>query len=209
MANKAQRWEAADVRHRVGWFVVGAVALSSVLAAGCELAEEQFQHSEEGPYLPYRYVLILDRESPDTAGMDLDAVALLSGGSTFYADDVHQYVGASGLEATHVETFNDPVQALGPPNNEQGECTPGSDTFYVNLGGAGGFIVVSFADGREILTGDIIRVYECGLPSEADVYDVMIGTETSASDPHWVACALNTSGVTECIVPELPLIPEN
>lgn len=158
-----------------------------------------------GELMTYHYALILDQEPPTTGGVDLDAVSLIQkGGRTHYASDFHECIFGPGIE--NVETTRDCNQALGPPNNAAGECTA-DDTFYVNLGGLGGSIVVSFGDLEEIQEGDVIRVYECG--RRDDYYSVRVGVGTSVSDPNFIECVSRASGVSECTVPALPQIPIN
>ena len=146
----------------------------------------------------YTYVLIEDLESVDTVGVDLDAVALIHNGSTYYADEWHEYIQGPGIETSN---HTDCGQALGPPDNEMGECTA-ADSFFVNLGGLGGSVVVSFDARRELVQGDTIRVYDCGLVS--DVYRVSVGVGSSVTDPNWVLCANDASGLAECTIPALP-----
>lgn len=96
--------------------------------------------------------------------------------------------------------------AIGPPNNEQGQCTA-DDSYYVSLGGLGGSLVVSFANLEAIEPGDMIKVYECGDGVE-DAYQIHVGVGTSVNDPQWIVCGQYGS-VAECTVPELPDIPVN
>jgi hypothetical protein len=208
------------------WIAVLAILFVAFGMGACELEEEcdpatdpDCQVADAGgdtggtdaggdvqQFQTYNYVLVMDLEDPDTAGVDLDAIALIAGGSTFYADDWHECILGPGIEAAGVTTTVDCNQALGPPNNQAGECT-GSDTFYVNLGGTGGSIVVSFDGLREIATGNQVRVYDCGrVPDE---YSIRVGVGTQVSDPDWVTCTPSASGVGECTVPNLPPVPIN
>lgn len=146
----------------------------------------------------YTYVLIEDLEDDTTVGVDLDAVALMHGGTTYYADEWHEYITGPGIDSSN---NTDCSQALGPPDNAAGECTSG-DSFFVNLGGLGGSVVVSFDGRRELNTGDEIRVWDCGpVPDE---YRISVGVGSSVTDPNWVLCASVASGVSACTVPALP-----
>jgi hypothetical protein len=205
----------ASLVPRLGWLLM--MALAGLVLGGCPLDENNGGSggdagdagdvlpdgdTDADQFRPYRYVLILDQESIDTGGIELDAVALIQGGETYYADDWHECIQGPGIE--NVTTTRDCNMALGSPNNEAGECES-DDTFYVNLGGLGGSIIVSFDAEREIETGDAIRVYECG--RVADDYKVDVGVGTSVTDPDWVRCLEDGSGVAECTVPELPPVP--
>ena len=157
--------------------------------------------------LSYAYVLIEDNESTSTTGIELDAVELIKGSQSFYATSVEACSQGPGISGSSNTDCN---QALGSPESSSDECTS-SDSFFVNLGGQGGSIVVSFEGLTEVETGDTIRVYECGSSSSGnyDEYTVKVGVSTSASDSNFVTCGSIGNGTSECTVPSLPIVPVN
>lgn len=191
--------------------------LGTILAAGgCELSENCDPETDpdcvEMPppvtgrdakvgttFQTYHYVLILDQESNETGGMELDAVALVKGGSVHYADTFHECIQGEGIQ--NVKGSTDCNQALGPPGPDGGPCTSGGKS-SVFLGGTGGSIVLSFSGKDSIADDDLVRVITCGGgPGKFGIY---IGVEPKASSPHWVACTKSATVSPECRVPTLP-----
>jgi hypothetical protein len=192
--------------------LLAAAALLVGALPGCPLDEECDPDTDpdcvadapdagSGETRPYQFVLVEDLEEAGTLGVELDAVALIKGGTTIYADQAQECILGEGTTDK-----NDCNRALGPPDNATGQCTP-SDDFYVNLGGTGGSLVVSFNGLTEINTGDQIRVYDCGFVP--DEYRILVGTETSATAGNWVVCTPSASGIGECTVPDLPPVPQD
>ena len=164
----------------------------------------------DGSTTPYRYIMVVDRETEPGAGMtggvDIVAVELIAGGTSYFADQLHDCrfgdMDNSGA--------NDCNNALGAPAGGIGECQGAGpeDADYVSLGGQPGSLVVSVDGERTLQTGDEIQVYECGReqnPGALDEnYDVLIGVSTDPDDPDWIQCIAAGTGITSCVVPTLP-----
>jgi len=157
----------------------------------------------------YHYVLILDRQDPETsspthtAGVDIYGAQLDTNGQTF---DVSS-VDACGFGTGDNEAARYCDVVIGPPDDE---CDPDAiDPAFVSLGGEDGYIIVSFGSLEPVVAGDIIYVYECGReqnPSAIqEYYDIYVGVGADPGDPHWVECALNATGTGVCTVPVLPI----
>ena len=162
----------------------------------------------------YHYVLIEDRttdERPDqTGGADIAGVELVKSGSSFFASQVH-WCEFGNFDNSDAEDCN---QALGAPASGQGECNPSASVpDFVSLGGVGGQLIVSFGNLEEIVEGARIFVYECGRqqnPSAVDEpFDMRVGVATQPSDPNWLPCISNGTGIVDCTVPALPLANPN
>jgi hypothetical protein len=158
----------------------------------------------------YFYVLVLDEEESGsnafgTNGSEIDGVALVHGGTSNYADTVEAVGFGSG------ETdFRDQNQVLGLP---EGSCDTEDGTF-VSLGGSagqtGGYLIVSFVnsatgDPQEIVEEDGIHVFGCS--DSIEKYSVFVGVNPVRDDPHWHLCGEYLSGISECLLANLPEIP--
>ena len=165
------------------------------------------------PGQSYHYLLIEDRENPDssspthTAGVDIFGVQLThTGGSPINASEVHACNFGSGdnAHATNCES------ALGTP---VGQCSTSGTADYVALGGQGGNLIVSFGALEEIVAGDEITVHECGRdqnPNATDEeYDAFYGVSTDPNASTWVECLRGASGEGSCTVGSLPFVPRN
>ena len=160
----------------------------------------------------YHYVLIEDREpagsssQTHTAGADIFGVQLVKNGTTFNASDYHvcNFGGGDNAHAT------DCTQALGTP---VGDCSTSRTADYVALGGEGGQLIVSFGQLEEILSGNEIKVYECGAEHNPGAleehYDAYVGVSTSPSASTWVECVRGGTGESTCTVGTLPFVPRN
>lgn len=215
---------------RRSWTRTALVAIVLALTAGCDLFEDcdpetdpDCVETDSGPdtqnpdtqdpdqYQHYYYVLVLDQEESGssaygTNGAEIDGVALWHGGSSTYADTVEAIGFGSGETS-----FQDESAVLGVP---EGSCDTEEGTF-VSLGGTGGqtggFLVVSFVDSatddlQAIVEGDGIQVFGC--EGSVEKYSVFVGVSPTRDDPHWVACGELMSGVSQCTIANLPLIPE-
>lgn len=205
---------------RALWILLAATLITS----GCELTEECDPNtdpdcttaspnpSESGtptptPTLPYLYVWVEDAgldpsEAVMTGGVDIEGVSVTpQGGSETFADQIHECVFGpdDNSDATNC------AQALGDPGAACDMETPD----FVSLGGAGGYLIVSFT-GIEIQAGDTITVTECGAARNAigvdERYDVLVSTDSSISGSA-VECVAGGAGVTSCTVPTLPDVP--
>lgn len=151
-------------------------------------------------YQTYHYVLVRDQESTGTAGTELDAVELISGGQTFYADSYYDFIEGAGKQ--HISTTQDPNVALGPPGSD---ADGGVSTVF--LGGTGGSIAVSFGGKRELAEGDQVRVYTAdGGPGRFGIY---VGVEPKENSQYWVTCTPSATVIPECPVPPLPPVAAN
>ncbi len=165
---------------------------------------------DDGPaFAPYRYVMIVDQEDPgtssasSTAGADIDAVELVSGGSVSDATQIENCWFGDGDNSAATNCSD----ALGAPDNG---CSPDAPDF-VSLGGSGGILVVSFGPDTEIFAGDVIIIYECGRdqnPGATDEhYDVWVGVSSGLDEPDYVQCMADGTGIAQCTVPTLPQVP--
>ncbi len=154
--------------------------------------------------LSYYYVMVRDLEESEvnsygTNGSEIDGIALIQGDTTTYAGRVE----AIGF-GTGDTNFIDQNQVLGAPEGgEEGLCETNSGHFVSlgGTGGTGGYVVVSFLSGGELIqitNGNRIRVYECGATIE--LYEAYVGVATSVTDPNWHFCGQNMNGVAECEV---------
>lgn len=150
---------------------------------------------------PYLYVAIVSNASGDdalgtnTPGPDVDAIGLVKGGTDNWAATVEQS-GAGEVDADEGNNNDDPALVIGP--NDAIPATDGSEECnlaevgdggeFHSMGGAGGFVVVSFAQGIEVEDGDILNIWElsdatCSNVSTVrpDAYTVYIGTDASTA----------------------------
>ena len=142
-----------------------------------------------------RYVRIVDVTGSLTGqhpGADIDAIALESGGETFYG----QRVTDSFIDPGVSNLASDTTEILGPPDVSPGECdlSDGAE-HWVSL--AGGQIVVEFS--RPIETGDRITVYECA-GAASDSFDVTIGV-SDRLEGDWTTILEEAVGTVTAVVP--------
>ena len=168
--------------------------------------------TDTGQGQSYHYVLIEDREpagsssQTHTAGADIFGVQLMKNGQTYNASDVHacNFGGGDNAHAT------DCTQALGVP---VGDCSTTRTADYVALGGQGGQLIVSFGTLEEIVTGNEIKVYECGAEHNPGAleehYDAFVGVATDPNASTWQECIRQGTGETTCTVPSLPHVARN
>lgn len=124
------------------------------------------------PETPYLYVAIVSRADGDqaldtnTPGPDVDAIQLIKGG----VDNFAATVEASGAGAVGDPGNNNDDVSVVVGANDAIPTTDGSEdcdlsesadggTFW-SMGGDGGYVIVSFATGIEIETGDTLNVWE-------------------------------------------------
>lgn len=162
--------------------------------------------------LPYLYVWINDKQSPFntdttmTEGVDIDAVELISGGQSLFAETVSLCQFAVG-DNTDASDCN---ELLREPD---GCDLNADDTEFVSLSRTGN-VIVSFGSGVEIQAGDTITVHACDRttdnpPRPEERYDAFVGVSpTDTTDLNWVPCIINGSGVASCTVPALPQVQQ-
>lgn len=142
-----------------------------------------------------RYVRIVDGTvtlSGQHPGADIDAIALESGGQTFYATRV-----TDSFIPTNVSNLaSDVTEILGPPEVGTDECdlSDGAE-HWISL--AGGEVVVTFD--RPISSGDRITVYECAGAAQ-DEFDVTIGV-SERIEGDWRVIMISATGTVTAIVP--------
>ena len=141
-----------------------------------------------------QYVRIVDVTGEITGqhpGADIDAIALESGGETFYG----QRVTDSFIPSDVSNLASDPTEILGPPDVSPGECdlADGAE-HWVSL--AGGEIVVAFP--RAIQSGDRITVYECAGAAN-DSFDVTIGV-SDRLEGDWTEILVDAVGTVTAVV---------
>jgi hypothetical protein len=188
----------------------GFLAVCGEPSIDADLTDGSTLEPDTATSLPYRYVLILDQENPQTSsaahtsGVDLYGAQLTKYGNTFDATAVESCGFGGGDNAT----ATDCSQAVGPPDDA---CDPFvSEPSFVSLGGEYGFIILSFGETEPIEQGDLIVVDACGCTADPGMreenYDIYIGVSADRSDPHWVECARSVFCVAVCEVPELPSV---
>ncbi len=179
------------------------------------------------PAVPYNWVALVstaagdDSTAADNPGPDVDAVELRSQitGTTLYANAVAS--SAVGTVTGGANNTGAPGNVTGAPNDFAGpnaDCNLESATGYFAFGGAGGFVVVTFAGLSEIATNDVIKVYElAGGPGNCanistdrpDSFSIFIGRGDAPSTSAEITSLANTcqvgsspalGGITEVIV---------
>lgn len=141
-----------------------------------------------------RYVRIVDGTvtlSGQHPGADIDAIALQSGGQTFYALRVTD----SFIPTNVSNRASDVTEILGPPDHGTDACdlTDGAE-HWISL--AGGEIVVTFD--RPIVSGDRITVYECAGAAQ-DEFEVTIGVSERIEGDFEVIMTSATGTVTATV----------
>jgi hypothetical protein len=177
-----------------------------VLAGACEesSAGPDGSDGDDGGAQTYHYVLIVDSNmDPSTvggrAGLDIDAVELVSGSESVFAASVSECAFGSGDNSA----ASDCNRALGTP---EATCNA-APASWVSLAGDGGYLIVSFEGLHEIRQGDLVRVHSCD-PADGP-YDVSVGVSTTATDPNWMRVMADATGTVEATVPALPVVPES
>lgn len=125
-------------------------------------------------------------------GADIDAIALESGGQTFYGQRVSDFFIPSDVS----NLASDTTEILGQPDVGPNECdlTDGAE-HWTSL--AGGEIVVAFE--RRIQSGDRITVYECAGAAQ-DAFDVTIGV-SERLEGDWTTILQEAVGTVSAVVP--------
>jgi len=152
----------------------------------------------------YRFVLLGDISTDvaqgDTPGADIDAIAIERDG------DVIAY--AATVEDSNIggvnNAYTDTNELLGAPDSG---CRKQN---FTALGGApnDGFVIVSFENDENILSGDFIIVYELGAtfcpdqPTWMDDHtDILIGISASRDGEGWVYIGTQETGSNALAVP--------
>jgi len=209
---------------RVRWLTVLSMFLLGLSLSACELNEQCDPDVDENctvvdaggdttvdqtpQYQSFYYVLVEDNDqnaSGNTPGADVDAVALIHGGSSTYLGEVYEAAFGSVQPDGDNRNFNN---VLGAP---EGTCDRNDSSTYntfVSLGGEGGYFIGSFGSLQEILTGDTIQVFTCTGPL-SESWDASVGVGDSISDANWVLVINDGVGTTTGTVPQLPQIPIN
>ncbi|MFT6628504.1 MAG: hypothetical protein ACJA1R_001766 [Flavobacteriales bacterium] len=142
---------------------------------------------ESIPATPYLYVAIVSNVpagsaegiETNTPGPDVDAIQLIQGGVDNFAAVVEGSAqgetdadeGNNNADSSKVTGANDAIPAVdGSEDCNLDEAADGG-TFF-SMGGEGGFLIVSFAAGIEITTGDTLNVWELSDASCANVSTV-------------------------------------
>ena len=190
----------------------------------CEVTDDVGACAAEADADPFLYVAVVSR-SDDVEGAnpgpDIDAISFSHGGTATVAQTVE--ASAVGFDDGDDDLTRDrPGAVLAKDVQEDdGSCNlddweSAGDPDYFSLGGAGGYVVVSFGNGVEIVDGDTIEVIEldqsyCNNISVArdDAYDVYVGlgslpAVTSGDDfaaTGW--CAIGAAGGNGGVFTEL------
>ncbi|MCB9507050.1 MAG: hypothetical protein H6698_07350 [Myxococcales bacterium] len=144
---------------------------------------------------PYLYVAVVSRAEGDSAlnnanpGPDIDAVSFISGSTeTFASAVVINGLGVEGDQANTRPDVSGVVNGLDTLGAAPEECDLEAEPGFAAIGGEGGFVVVTFGAGQEIVSGDTVVVYEINSANcvsaaveRPDVYEVYIATETIRS----------------------------
>ena len=144
---------------------------------------------------PYLYVAVVSRAEGDLAlnnqnpGPDIDGISVATGGAETFASTLEStQLGPEGNTANTREDFTGITNGLDSLGASPSECDLDAEPGYTAIGGVGGYAVVSFGAGREIVTGDVITVYEINSANcsdaateRPDIYEVYITSDTTAA----------------------------
>ena len=126
-----------------------------------------------------------DLDDTNTPGPDIDAIELVSGGESFFADFVEaSNTGAGGNEDGNV---NGAVASILDANDaiptDGGDCDLAEGQGFWSAGDADGFAVITFTGSRALADGDSITVWELDDAAcdnvgtvRHDGYEVYVGT---------------------------------
>jgi len=205
------------------------IALVFLLAAGCELdigdlfdtsdatdSDSTDTDTEVDTPIPYHYVRIDDLSdggSGDTAGADIDAVALIeevSGPDTDSSGFQTTYVAEVMMYSPEGEATGDPAKVLGEPDaSDISTCT--ETGWSVSLGGMGGQLILRFESAIDY--GDTLRVHEVGdciditkQPVATEPLQVSVGTSPDPMSTWHVIATDTTEAVSVISVPQLPVV---